>query len=160
METNHQSSIKAVIKFAESTQRFHPKALVELEGDGKRQQTVLRRSSSQKLLLGPTQLRSMIAKRNVFQKAYLDRWTTITSANKDYPGSSFPVTFADRNLDKKRSNWTPLSHTEANIQACYDPEFYQGAPVRLPCVGCRFDAEKVLELVWIITDAQRPKVEA
>jgi hypothetical protein len=33
--------IKAVINFAKSTQRFHPKALVQQEGDGQRQERMV-----------------------------------------------------------------------------------------------------------------------
>jgi amidase len=39
------------------------------------------------------------------------------------------------------------------LQADYDPEFYDGAPVALQCVGRRLEDEKVLEMVGIISDA-------
>lgn len=71
----------------------------------------------------------------------------------DYPVCTFPVAFADKNLDAKRSDFTPLSEKDAAIQADYDPEFYDGTPITLQCVGRRLEDEKVLEMTGIIADA-------
>lgn len=71
----------------------------------------------------------------------------------DYPVCTFPVTFADKELDKVRTGWTPLSEKDAKMQADYDPEFYDGTPITLQCVGRRLEDEKVLEMVGVISDA-------
>jgi len=72
----------------------------------------------------------------------------------DYPACTFPVAFADKNLDKPRtSSWTPLNENDAALQADYDPEFYDGTPITLQCVGHRLEDEKVLEMTGIIADA-------
>jgi amidase len=63
------------------------------------------------------------------------------------------VTFADKNIDHKRTGWTPLNEKDAILQADYDPEFYDGTPVVLQCVGRRMEDEKVLEMTGIIADA-------
>ncbi|KAH8816260.1 acetamidase-like protein [Xylogone sp. PMI_703] len=77
----------------------------------------------------------------------------------DYPVCTFPVTFADKNVDKKRSFWKPLNDLDAAIQADYDPEFYDGTPVVLQCVGRRFEDEKVLEMTSIIADALKARTQ-
>ena len=71
----------------------------------------------------------------------------------DYPVCTFPVTFADKTLDKQRSGWKPLNEKDAAIQADYDPDFYNGTPVVLQCVGRRLEDEKVLEMTGIIAEA-------
>jgi amidase len=71
----------------------------------------------------------------------------------DYPVCTFPVTFADRNLDKARTGWKALNALDEKLQADYDPEFYDGTPIALQCVGRRLEDEKVLEMVGVISDA-------
>ena len=66
---------------------------------------------------------------------------------------TFPVTFADKNLDPERVSWKALNEEDAAIQADYDAEFYDGTPVALQCVGRRLEDEKVLEMVRVISDA-------
>jgi amidase len=63
------------------------------------------------------------------------------------------VTFADKKLDKVRTTWKALNEKDAAIQADYEPEFYDGTPVTLQCVGRRLEDEKVLEMTAIIADA-------
>lgn len=63
------------------------------------------------------------------------------------------MTFADKNLDKVRTSWEALNELDAAIQADYDPDFYDGTPVTLQCVGRRLEDEKVLQMVGIISDA-------
>jgi amidase len=67
------------------------------------------------------------------------------------------VTFADKNLDGIRTSWTPLNEQDRLIQEDYDPEFYDGTPVALQCVGRRLEDEKVLEMVEIITNALKSR---
>ncbi|KAK6587073.1 hypothetical protein PZA11_000363 [Diplocarpon coronariae] len=71
----------------------------------------------------------------------------------DYPSCTFPVTFADKNLDAPRADWKPLNELDGKIQADYDPDFYHGTPVTLQCVGRRLEDEKVLEMVSVIAEA-------
>jgi amidase len=71
----------------------------------------------------------------------------------DYPVCTFPVAFADKNLDKARTAWKSLNELDAKIQADYDPEFYHGTPITLQCVGRRLEDEKVVEMTGIIADA-------
>ncbi|KAH9224505.1 acetamidase-like protein [Leptodontidium sp. 2 PMI_412] len=71
----------------------------------------------------------------------------------DYPVCTFPVTFADKDLDAPRKGWTPLNELDGKIQADYDPEFYHGTPVTLQCVGRRLEDEKVLEMTGVIAEA-------
>ena len=63
------------------------------------------------------------------------------------------MTFADKKLDKVRTTWKALNEKDAAIQADYEPEFYDGTPVTLQCVGRRLEDEKVLEMTGIIADA-------
>jgi len=71
----------------------------------------------------------------------------------DYPVCTFPVTFADKNIDKERSSWKPLNEKDGTLQADYDPEFYHGSPVVLQCVGRRLEDEKVVEMTEVIAEA-------
>ncbi|KAI9056056.1 hypothetical protein LZ554_000987 [Drepanopeziza brunnea f. sp. 'monogermtubi'] len=72
----------------------------------------------------------------------------------DYPSCTFPVTFADKDLDARRAaDWKPLNELDGKIQEDYDPEFYHGTPVTLQCVGRRLEEEKVLEMVGVIAEA-------
>lgn len=75
----------------------------------------------------------------------------------DYPACTFPVAFADKSLDKKRENWTPLNEKDALLQADYDPDFYHGTPIALQCVGRRLEDEKVLEMTQVIANALRQR---
>jgi amidase len=73
----------------------------------------------------------------------------------DFASCTFPVTFADKTLDKARDlgAFQPLSDIDGRIQKDYDAEFYHGAPVALQCVGKRLEEEKVLEMTDIISKA-------
>jgi amidase len=73
----------------------------------------------------------------------------------DFAACTFPVTFADKAIDKARDMKTfkPMSEIDAKIQTDYDPDFYHRAPVSLQLVGKRLEEEKVLEMVEIVADA-------
>ncbi|KIW87970.1 uncharacterized protein Z519_11555 [Cladophialophora bantiana CBS 173.52] len=70
----------------------------------------------------------------------------------DFCACTFPVTFADKDLDKARdmSTFKQLSEIDGRIQQDYDAEFYHGAPVALQIVGRRLEEEKVLEMCEVI----------
>jgi amidase len=71
---------------------------------------------------------------------------------QDFASCTFPVTFADKTLDKARDMkaFHQLSGIDGRIQADYDPDFYHGAPVALQIVGRRLEEEKVLEMCEVI----------
>ncbi|KAI5306008.1 hypothetical protein KEM56_002558 [Ascosphaera pollenicola] len=70
----------------------------------------------------------------------------------DYSCCVFPVTTVDKAVDAKRgSDWTPISDYDKEIQDDYDPEFYHGAPVSLQMVTRRFEEEKAIELVDVVS---------
>ncbi|KAK5216376.1 hypothetical protein LTR72_010549 [Exophiala xenobiotica] len=73
----------------------------------------------------------------------------------DFPACTFPVTFADRALDRPRDMKTfrQLSEIAGRIQADYDADFYHGAPVALQIVGKRLEEEKVLEMCEVVANA-------
>lgn len=75
----------------------------------------------------------------------------------DLPSCTFPVTFADKNLDRARkdSQWNALNPFDAKIQADYDPVFYHGAPVSLQLISQRLEEEKVLEMVSVVSSILR-----
>lgn len=70
---------------------------------------------------------------------------------------TFPVTWADKNIDRAvdMKNFRQLSEIDGKIQADYDPDFYHGAPVSLQLVGKRLEEEKVLEMVEVVADTLR-----
>jgi amidase len=73
----------------------------------------------------------------------------------DFPACTFPVTLADKNLDRpiESKTFTQLSDIDGRIQKDYDAEFYHGAPVSLQVVGKRLEEEKVLEMTEAIANA-------
>jgi len=73
----------------------------------------------------------------------------------DFAACTFPVTFADKELDKATDlgSFKPSSDIDGRIQSDYDAEFYHGAPVALQIVGRRLEEEKVLEMCEVIADA-------
>ncbi|RMZ77646.1 hypothetical protein DV738_g4254, partial [Chaetothyriales sp. CBS 135597] len=73
----------------------------------------------------------------------------------DAASCTFPVTFADKNIDKPRdlATFQAISDRDRWIQEDYDPELYHGAPVSLQCAGRRLEEEKVLEMVEVISNA-------
>lgn len=76
----------------------------------------------------------------------------------DYSVCTFPVTFAKATKDPPRKDFKPLSDMDAAIQAEYDPDFYEGTPVALQCVGRRLEDEKVVEITEIIAEALKKHI--
>ncbi|KAG0651753.1 Acetamidase [Hyphodiscus hymeniophilus] len=95
---------------------------------------------------------------NLLGKALPPCFLRIELTSSDYPALTFPVTFASKNLDPKRASWKPLNGKDAEIQADYDPEFYDGTPVALQLVGRRLEDEKVLEMGGIIAEALKAQL--
>lgn len=134
--------------------------------------------------LTPAKLRELIINRNQLQKDQLDQWkvtkvdgliapVAVTAAARlrmdpqlsyggfsgfgnvmDLPGCTFPVTYADRQLDPKRgADWAHSGPRDQFVQSDYDPNFWHGAPVGLQVLGQRLEEEKVLEMTEIISNA-------
>jgi len=56
------------------------------------------------------------------------------------------VTFADKSVDEKKTDYKPLSELDGNVQAEYDPEAYHGAPVAVQIVGRRLSEERTMAI--------------
>lgn len=79
----------------------------------------------------------------------------------DFSACTFPVTFADRSLDSARTpdSWEPLNSLDKMIQEGYDADFHHGAPVGLQLVGRRLEEEKVLEMVEVVADVLKERID-
>jgi len=64
----------------------------------------------------------------------------------DFTSVVVPVTFADKSIDKKDENFKPLNDMDKIVQAEYDAEAYDGAPVAVQIVGRRLTEEKVMAI--------------
>ena len=92
-----------------------------------------------------------VTQTDIFCVNYTGVWNLL-----DYPACTFPVGFADKEVDGKRgAEWTPLNEKDEKLQADYEEEFYHGTPVVLQCVGRRLEDEKVLEMVGVVGEALR-----
>ena len=65
----------------------------------------------------------------------------------DSPACVLPVTFVDRNVDKKRAAFNPIDSKDAVIQSDYDPDRYDGVPVCVQLVGRRLQEERLVAVV-------------
>ncbi|TGO16687.1 hypothetical protein BTUL_0025g00420 [Botrytis tulipae] len=92
-----------------------------------------------------------VTQTEIFCVNYTGVWNLL-----DYPACTFPVTFADKEVDGKRGGeWRGLNGKDELLQKDYEEEFYHGTPVVLQCVGRRLEDEKVLEMVGVIGEALR-----
>lgn len=64
----------------------------------------------------------------------------------DYTSVVVPVTWADKNIDKKEEGYTPLNDMDKLVQSEYDPEAYHGAPVAVQIIGRRLTEERVMAI--------------
>ena len=64
----------------------------------------------------------------------------------DFSSVVVPVTFADKNVDKKNAEFKPLSDMDKTVQGEYDPELYHGAPVAVQIIGRRLTEERVMAI--------------
>jgi amidase len=92
---------------------------------------------------------------NFLGKCLICSFVCLILMTLDFCACTFPVTFADKELDKARDweSFKPKSDIDGRIQSDYDAEFYHGAPVALQIVGKRLEEEKVLEMCEVIADA-------
>lgn len=63
----------------------------------------------------------------------------------DFTSAVVPVTFADKGVDVRKGDFTPLSPLDESVQAEYDPAAYDGAPVAVQVTGRRL-SEKTLAI--------------
>ncbi|KAH6666655.1 amidase signature domain-containing protein [Halenospora varia] len=71
----------------------------------------------------------------------------------DYTAVSFPVTFADRDLDLEVPDHKALNHLDDSVWRTYRKDLFDGAPVGLQIMGRRFQEEKVLGLTEAVVHA-------
>ncbi|KAF4635949.1 hypothetical protein G7Y89_g2150 [Cudoniella acicularis] len=64
----------------------------------------------------------------------------------DFTSVVVPVTFADKELDKKNEAFKPLGEMDKIVQAEYDAEAYHGAPVAVQIVGRRLTEERIMAI--------------
>ncbi|KAJ5623265.1 hypothetical protein N7490_011870 [Penicillium lividum] len=77
---------------------------------------------------------------------------TIIANVLDYAASSFPTGYyADKNIDKPYTDYTPISEADKSLQEEYDPEFCHGAPVSFQIYGQRLEEEKVLMMTEVVS---------
>lgn len=57
-----------------------------------------------------------------------------------------PVTFADKDIDKKKEGYKAMNEMDAAVQEEYDPEAYHGAPVAVQIIGRRLTEERTLAI--------------
>ncbi|GAB7349320.1 hypothetical protein MBLNU459_g8457t1 [Dothideomycetes sp. NU459] len=64
----------------------------------------------------------------------------------DYTSVVIPVTKVDKNVDRVKSDFSPVDEADRITQETYDPEIYDGAHVSVQLVGRRLQEEKMLAL--------------
>ena len=64
----------------------------------------------------------------------------------DFTSVVVPVTFADKNVDKKNESFAPKDDMDKSVQAEYDPDAYHGAPVAIQVIGRKLTEEKTLAI--------------
>ncbi|PWI66506.1 hypothetical protein PCL_04919 [Purpureocillium lilacinum] len=64
----------------------------------------------------------------------------------DFTSVVVPVTFADKNVDVQNASFEPLTEMDKTVQAEYDAEAYNGAPVAVQIIGRRLTEEKTVAI--------------
>ena len=68
----------------------------------------------------------------------------------DYTAATFPVLFADKNLDKKDESYKPLSPLDEEVWNEYDAEAYHNGSVGLQLVCGKFEEEKCIQIMGVL----------
>ncbi|RFU31613.1 hypothetical protein B7463_g4747, partial [Scytalidium lignicola] len=68
----------------------------------------------------------------------------------DFTSVVVPVTWADKNIDKKQQGYMPLNDMDKLVQSEYDPEAYHGAPVAVQVIGRRLTEERTMAIAAVI----------
>ena len=69
----------------------------------------------------------------------------------DYTAGTFPVLRADKNVDTKEDRLTFYSETDRKVWEDYDPEESHGGYVGLQLIGRKFEEEKVIEMMKLVS---------
>ncbi|KAM9912157.1 hypothetical protein OXX69_002829 [Metschnikowia pulcherrima] len=69
----------------------------------------------------------------------------------DYTAGTFPVLRADKNVDEKEDRSTFYSETDRKVWEDYDPEESHGGYVGLQLIGRKFEEEKVIEMMNLVS---------
>ena len=69
----------------------------------------------------------------------------------DYTAGTFPVLRADKNVDEKENRLTFYSETDRKVWDDYDPEESHGGYVGLQLIGRKFEEEKVIEMMKLVS---------
>ncbi|KAJ8142356.1 hypothetical protein OY671_004500 [Metschnikowia pulcherrima] len=69
----------------------------------------------------------------------------------DYTAGTFPVLRADKNVDTKEDRSTFYSETDRKVWEDYDPEESHGGYVGLQLIGRKFEEEKVIEMMKLVS---------
>ncbi|KAM9905915.1 hypothetical protein OXX69_007003 [Metschnikowia pulcherrima] len=69
----------------------------------------------------------------------------------DYTAGTFPVLRADKNVDRKEDRSTFYSETDRKVWEDYDPEESHGGYVGLQLIGRKFEEEKVIEMMKLVS---------
>ncbi|KAK5064375.1 hypothetical protein LTR84_000208 [Exophiala bonariae] len=75
----------------------------------------------------------------------------------DYTSGVFPVTKVDKDIDVRDTNYQPISDEDKERWEQYDPELEHGTPVGMQLVGRRFQEERIICLVELISGALATK---
>ncbi|GEQ71577.1 hypothetical protein JCM33374_g5262 [Metschnikowia sp. JCM 33374] len=74
----------------------------------------------------------------------------------DYSAGTFPVTRVDKNIDQKEDRSLFYCETDKNIWDDYDPEESHGGYVGLQLIGRKFEEEKVISMMRLVTSVYEP----
>ncbi|GEQ67913.1 hypothetical protein JCM33374_g1579 [Metschnikowia sp. JCM 33374] len=74
----------------------------------------------------------------------------------DYSAGTFPVTRVDKNIDQKEDRSSFYCETDKNIWDDYDPEESHGGYVGLQLIGRKFEEEKVISMMRLVTSVYEP----
>ncbi|GAB7355844.1 hypothetical protein MBLNU459_g6506t1 [Dothideomycetes sp. NU459] len=78
---------------------------------------------------------------------YTSQWNLL-----DYPALAFPTGLAcDPDVDVREQGYEPRNADDKYNHNLYDPETYRDAPISLQLVGRRYDDEKIIEAMEMIT---------
>ncbi|KAM9905541.1 hypothetical protein OXX79_002103 [Metschnikowia pulcherrima] len=69
----------------------------------------------------------------------------------DYTAGTFPVLRADKNVDTKEARSTFYNETDRKVWEDYDPEESHGGYVGLQLIGRKFEEEKVIEMMKLVS---------
>lgn len=82
-----------------------------------------------------------------------DAFYTTVCNSLDLAAYAFPVTFADKELDKKPPPHEFRNHEDQALYELYDPELFHGLPVGLQLIGRTLEEEGVIGMTEVVDRA-------